>query len=280
MIAELGLRLSIDDFLSPINPYILQMNKIGLVLSGGGVRGVAHLGAIKALHEMGIEPDIVSGTSAGSIVSTMYAAGHSLDSIFEVFTNTSIFKMTHFATLKPGFIDSDKFSSIFHPFFPENDFSNLKKKCYVTATDIIRGRSRTFFEGEIIRPLLASCAVPVVFTPVEINGTLFTDGGALNNFPVEPLIGQCDVIIGVDVHPLKKISPKEIKSVLGMMERLTQLSVCHHSREKHHMCSVTIAPQALEKFGTFDRENFDEIFELGYEETLNKKEEILACLDR
>ena len=76
------------------------MNKIGLVLSGGGVRGVAHLGAIKALHEMGIEPDIVSGTSAGSIVSTMYAAGHSLDSIFEVFTNTSIFKMTHFATLK------------------------------------------------------------------------------------------------------------------------------------------------------------------------------------
>lgn len=254
------------------------MKKIGLVLSGGGARGVAHLGALKALHELGIEPTVVSGTSAGSIVGTMYAAGHPIEAILSVFTNTSIFKMTHFATMKPGFIDSDRFSPVFEAFFPENDFAALKKKCFVTATDIIRGQSRTFSEGEIIRPLLASCAVPVVFTPVEMDGTLFTDGGALNNFPIEPLSGQCDAIIGVDVHPLKKIRPKEIRNVLGMMERLTQLSVCHHSAQKHHQCQVIIAPQSLEKYGTFDRDHFNEIFEIGYEKTMEQKEALLRLM--
>ena len=244
------------------------MKKTGLVLSGGGVRGVAHLGALKALHEMGIRPSLVSGTSAGSIVGAMYAAGHPLDAILDFFKNTPIFKASRFATLKPGLMDSDKFRPILQEYFPEDDFAALKMKCYVTATDIIHGRSRTFSEGQIIGPLLASCAVPVVFTPVEIDGILYTDGGALNNFPIEPLSGQCDSIVGVDVHPLKEISPKEIKNVLAVMERMTQLSVYYHSVQKHHLCNIIIAPQSLARFGMFDRSSFDEIFEVGYEETM------------
>ena len=88
------------------------MKKIGLVLSGGGVRGVAHIGALKALHEMGIRPSLVSGTSAGSIVGAMYAAGHPLDAILDFFKNTPIFKASRFATLKPGLMESDKFRPI------------------------------------------------------------------------------------------------------------------------------------------------------------------------
>lgn len=255
------------------------MKKIGLVLSGGGVRGVAQLGAIQALHEFGIHPTIVSGTSAGSLVGSMYAAGHPLDVIFDFFKATPIFKASHFATLKPGLMDSDKFSPILKEYFPEDNFASLGMKCFVTATDIINGKSRTFSGGEIIRPLLASCAVPVVFTPVEIDGILYTDGGALNNFPVEPLSGQCDILIGVDVHPLKVISPKEIKNVLAVMERMTHLSVYYHSVQKHHLCNVTIAPDGLAQFGLFDRGRFDEIYEIGYQGTVEKAEELMRLLE-
>lgn len=255
------------------------MKKIGLVLSGGGVRGVAHLGALKALHELGIRPSVVSGTSAGSIVATMYAAGHSIETIFEFFQRTPIFKASRFATLKPGLMDSDKFRPLLKIHFPEDDFASLKLKCFVTATDIIHGRSRTFSEGPIISAILASSAVPVIFTPVEIDGILYTDGGALNNFPTEPLSGQCDAIIGIDVHPLKEISPKEISNVLSVMERMTHLSVYYHSAQKHHLCEVMIAPRELARFGMFDREKFEEMFEIGYRETVGKREELLALLD-
>ena len=254
------------------------MKKIGLVLSGGGVRGVAQIGALQAMHELGIHPNIVSGTSAGSIVGAMYAAGHPLDMIFDFFRNTPIFKASHFATFKPGLMDSDKFIPVLKEFFPEDDFAALRLKCYVTATDIIKGKSRTFSSGEIIRPILASCAVPVVFTPVKIGETLYTDGGALNNFPVEPLIGQCDTVIGIDIHPLKEISPKEIRNVLAVMERMTHLSVYYHSVGKHHLCNLTIAPKELSRFGLFDRIGFDEMFEIGYQATIDRSKALLQLL--
>lgn len=251
------------------------MKKIGLVLSGGGVRGVAHLGALKAMGEFGIEPTVISGTSAGSLVGAMYSAGHSLDAIYEFFKTTPIFKVTNFATRKPGFIDSDKFVPILQEYFPEDDFAALKKKFYATATDIIRGRSVTFSEGELIRPLLASSAVPVVFTPVKIGDTLFIDGGALNNFPVEPLHARCDVILGVNVHPLKDTRPEEIKSSFGVMERIFHLSVFSHSVQKYHLCNMVIQPQALAEFGTFERGRFEDIFEIGYQAAIDKKQELL-----
>lgn len=249
---------------------------IGLVLSGGGVRGVAHLGVLQFLNEMGIEPTLISGTSAGGLVGSMYSAGHNIEAMFEFFKTTAIFKLGNFATGKPGFIDTDKFYPLLKEFFPEDDFSSLHKKFYVTATDIIHGKIKCFSEGELIRPLLASAAVPVVFTPVEIGGTLYTDGGALNNFPVEPLLSQCDAIIGVDVHPLKDARPEDIRSTLRVMERIFHLSVHHQSIQKYHLCNVAITHQGLARFGTFDRGHFEEIFQMGYEAAHDKKAELLA----
>lgn len=239
---------------------------------------MAHLGALQALAEMGIEPTVVSGTSAGSIVGAMYAAGHPVEKIRQFFIDTPIFKASHFATMKPGIINSDKYVPFFQPYFPEDDFAALKKKCYVTTTDILHGKCKTFSEGPIIRPILASCAVPVVFSPVEIDGILYTDGGTLNNFPVEPLLNRCDVIIGVDVHPIKVVTPKEIRSTFAVMERISHLAVYYHSVQKHHLCDVTIAPPELARFGIFDRTSFDEIFEIGYQATVNRKEDLLAAM--
>ncbi len=259
------------------------MNKtsptIGVVLSGGGVRGVAHLGLLQVLEEVGIEPIAFSGTSAGALVGALRAAGHSISTILDFFKTTSIFNIGNFVTRKPGFIDSDKFIPVMKEFLPDDDFSALQKKLYVTATDMVRGRQRTFSHGPLIRPVLASAAFPVVFTPVEIEGHLYTDGGALNNFPVEPLAGECELVIGSNVHPFKDLQPSDIRSTLAVMERLFHLSIHHHSVRKYHHCNVVIAPHELAAFATFDRSNFDKMFEIGYKAAHAKRAELVALLN-
>lgn len=251
---------------------------IGLVLSGGGVRGVAHLGLLQVLEEIGIQPVAISGTSAGALVGALLAAGHSISTILEFFKTTAIFKMSHFTRSKPGFIDSDKFYPILKEFLPDDDFAALKIKLYVTATDMVRGRQRTFSHGQLIRPVLASAAFPVVFTPVEIDGHLYTDGGALNNFPVEPLTGECELIVGSNVHPFKEMQSSDIRNTLSVMERLFHLSIHHHSLQKYHLCNLVVAPEGLAAYSTFDRAHFTEMYELGYKAAHAKRAELEALL--
>lgn len=251
---------------------------IGLVLSGGGVRGVAHLGLLQVLEEIGVAPIAISGTSAGALVGAFRAAGHSVSTILEFFKTTPIFKMSHFSRSKPGFIDSDKFYPILKEFFPEDDFAALKTKLYVTATDMVRGKQRTFSQGQLIRPILASAAFPVVFTPVNIEGDLYTDGGALNNFPVEPLTGECELIVGSNVHPFKELQPADIRNTLSVMERLFHMSIHYHSVQKYHLCNVVIVPEGLGAYSTFDRAHFTEMYELGYKAADGKRSELEALL--
>jgi NTE family protein len=254
------------------------MKTIGLVLSGGGMRGVAHLGVLQVLSELGIEPATISGTSAGALVGAMHAAGHSIETIFKFFINTPVFKLGNLSTTKPGFIDTEKFRPLLRSYFPDDDFSALHKKLYVTTTDLIHGRSRTFSAGPLVDTLLASAAVPVVFSPVKIDNLLYTDGAALNNFPVEPLSGQHDIIIGVNVHPLKNAHPDHINSALKVMERIFHLTVHHHAMQKYHDCDLVITPTELARFGTFDRGNLEEIFEIGYRAAHACRRELLQLI--
>ncbi len=250
------------------------MQNIGLVLSGGGIRGIAHLGVIQVMQECGLEPTVISGTSAGAIAGALYAAGHSIDTIKGIFANTSIFKISNLSRKKPGLIDSDKFYDILKEYLPDDDFGALKKKLYVTATDILIGRSKTFSEGSLIKPILASAAVPVVFTPVKIGKKLYTDGGALNNFPVEPLVGRCSVIVGSNVHPFKPVHIGEIRTSLGVMERLFHLTIHYHSLQKYHLCNLVISPMdELSEFGIFDWSDTEKIYKIGYNAASEKRHE-------
>ena len=117
---------------------------IGLVLSGGGARGVAHIGVLKALEEQGVEVTHISGTSAGAVVGAMFAAGNSWQDIFRFFKEVPIFNYRRYAINKPGFIDSLKFYKDFEGLFKEDDFASLEKKLFVTATNLIDGKIKIF----------------------------------------------------------------------------------------------------------------------------------------
>ena len=246
--------------------------KYGLVLSGGGIRGVAHVGALKALEEYGIEASIVSGSSVGALVGAFYSAGYHWKQIRSFFSDTSLFKMRNYAFRKPGLIDTDKFYDTLLKFFPEDSFESLEKKFYVSATDLIKGKTKYFHEGPLIRPVLASAAFPLVFSPVKIEESIFGDGGISNNFPIEPIVAECDQIIGINVHPLKEIAVKDLKSSFSILERVFSIGRMNSSIEKFNDCDILINPQSLSNYGNFSMSSKEAIFDIGYQEAIKALE--------
>lgn len=251
--------------------------KIGLVLSGGGARGAAHIGVIKALEEQNIEITHVAGTSSGAVVGALYAAGYTWAETLQFFKSLPIFHYRRYAHRKPGFIDSLKFEKDFKKYFPTDSFEDLQRELFITATNLNDGTLKIFNSGEIIKPLLASASLPGVFTPVYINKDLYVDGGILNNFPVEPLIGICDLIIGVYVNPLEYFG-RRLKYSYQVMSRAYQIAIGHQSKLKFKHCDLLILPNGLIKYGVFSMKNSDVIFETGYlaaKSLLIEKEDLL-----
>ncbi len=132
------------------------------------------------------------------------------------------------------------------------------------------GKTKFFHEGLLIHPLLASAAVPGVFSPMIIENELYADGGITNNFPTEPLMTDCDKIIGVQVHPLKKIKVEDLKTSFAVMERAYLISRASNSMKKISDCDLIIKPQSLNRFGTFSINHIDEIFQIGYEAAIEE----------
>jgi len=240
-----------------------KMN-VGLILSGGGMRGAAHIGVIKALEEHNIIPTHIAGTSAGAIVGALYAYGYSWQEILEFFKTIQFLDIKKYAIGKPGFIDAEKFYSHFNSYLKVDDFDTLKKYLTITTTDILNGKLKIFSTGELIKPILASAALPGVFAPVKIKNSYYIDGGVLNNFPVELLQSDCDVIIGSYANGFDTLTIKDLKHSHNVVERAFKLKSVKEDYAKFTDCDLVIAPREINKYGTFDKKHLNEIFNLGY----------------
>ncbi len=243
--------------------------KIGLALSGGGVRGIAHIGALKALEEHQLAPSQIAGTSAGAIVGGLYASGCSPDEILEFFKSVNPFSITNYAVNKPGFVNTEKLHSLFKEFLPEDSFESLNIPLSITATNVLDGSLKIFREGPLIDAILASAAFPGIFTPVKIEDNYYVDGGTLNNFPVDLVKKDTDKVIGVYVNPFEKISFSELKYFYNVVERAFQIRSANDSQAKFDHCDLLICPQDLGSYSTFSLKEMDNIFQLGYDATIN-----------
>jgi NTE family protein len=240
--------------------------KTGLVLSGGGARGVAHLGAIQALLDNGIKPDIISGVSSGAIVGSLYGAGMQPEEIVEILTKTKLFRYIRPAWSRFGFLNIQKLIAIYRLYLPVKTFEDLKLPVIISAADIIEGKTIYFREGDLVKAVLASTCIPMLFAPVAMDGMLMVDGGIINNLPVEPLVGNCDIIIGVHCNPANRnYKPKGMKS---MIERTFHLAVSNNVKERIKYCDVFIEPPDLINIGLFEISKARDIYKLGYEHTL------------
>ena len=243
---------------------------IGLVLSGGGIKGVAHIGAIKALEEHGLYPTHISGSSAGAVVGAFYSANYTPEEMLAFFKVTPLFNLSRFSFRKPGFIDTDNFYNDFKKYFPVDNFNALQKKLYITTVDMLNGKIKVFEKGELIRAFLASAAFPGIFSPVDIGGGMFADGGILDNFPIAPLNGVFDKIIGVYTSPIQIITADKLRNSLSVLDRAIKINFSSGSLSKFSACDILIYPDELNKFSLFDRNHINEIYQIGYLATQKK----------
>jgi NTE family protein len=251
--------------------------RLGMVLSGGGSRGLAHIGVLKALREEGVEPDCLSATSAGAIVAALYAAGYSPDEMLAFFETKHPYRVSKLALRKPGIFDTEKVVADFLEYFPEDSFEALGKKLFLTATDLVGARLEIFASGRLVRVLLASSSAPLIFTPTEIDGRWYSDGGIIDNFPVDPLLGLCDSILGVYASPLRPVDRADLKSSLAVSMRALEVGMYYNSRRKFHQCDLLICPGELSGYGNFDTRYYAEILDIGYRAARERMHEIV-CL--
>src|SRR5690606_11596392 len=148
---------------------------------------------------------------------------------------------------------------------PDDSFENLKKSLYVTATDLLDGTLTVFSKGQLIWPLLASAAVPGMFTPVKINDHYYIDGGTLNNFPVDLIKMFCNPMIGVYVNPLGNEKSANINHSYSIVERAYQNKTTYESQPKFKDCDLFIHPENMNHYTMFSTKNAEVIFNLGYE---------------
>lgn len=248
--------------------------KIGIVLSGGGARGFAHLGSIKALMELGFQPQMISGVSAGAIAGALVAAGYHPDKILEIFIATKLYRFLRLSVGRSftGLLKMERVERLYELYLPDT-FEELKIPLTVCATDIQAGKSVFFSNGILIKPIMASCCIPVVFEPLRMNGGIYADGGLLNNLPVEPLLDKCDFIIGIHTNPINTALP--LTSMRAIMERSLLLAIQNNVKDRAKKCDLFIEPPTLNRFTTFDSKKARDIFEIGYDYTMQLTEKLL-----
>ena len=293
-------------FLAVLPGYAQQEDpKVGLVLSGGGAKGLAHIGVLKVLEEAGVRVDYIGGTSMGAIVGALYAAGynaHQLDSIFQE-TNFNILIQDELPRGAKTFYekrDSERYA-ITLPFdnfdvsFPsalsrgqnvynlmskltlhlENrqDFSQMPIPFVAVATDVETGEEVILDSGYLPQAISASAAIPSLFSPVLVDSRLLIDGGVVNNYPVEELRRRgAEIIIGVDVQDTLA-NRDELRSVFEILTQVSNFRTIADMTEKIKKTDVFIKPD-IRDFSVISFERGAEIIKNGEDAARNQMGEL------
>lgn len=298
-------------FLQSFSQDTIKRPKIGLVLSGGGAKGFAHVGVLKVLEQAGIKIDYIGGTSMGAVVGALYASGYNaaqIDSIVTV-TNFDNLLIDYVPRSSKSFYEkrNDELYALVLPFnkfqieIPQSlskgmfnynlfnrltlhvrhirDFNQLPIPFLCIATDIEIGEQVVLDKGVLAQALFASSALPSVFSPVILDGKLLVDGGVTNNYPIEEIrkLGA-DIIIGVDVQSGLR-DREQLKDATKILFQITNL----HSIEKMKLNSkntdVYIKPD-IKDFGVVSFERAKEIILRGEEAAFSVYEEIDKLVDK
>lgn len=239
---------------------------IGLALSGGGVRGFAHIGALRALEDVGIKPDIIAGVSAGSIVASFYAAGMTADEIFDIMGNVDMSKFLQVDISKSGFLKLDKFKRFLTKNLPVENIEQLKLPTIIAATDIEQQHEMPFTTGNIAERIIASCSIPLVFKPVKIDNSYYVDGGVLHNLPSFYLRPICKKVIGINVSP-SKLGPIKM-NVRSLAYRTYKLMTLRNVVADKQLCDLLVDIISIQQISTFDTRAANRIAQKGYFETM------------
>ena len=279
--------------------------KVGLVLSGGGAKGLAHIGTLKIIEEAGVRIDYIGGTSMGAIVGALYASGYSateLDSIFKTVDFNAFIQdelpraaktfyeredAEKYAVTLPfdkfkidlpkGLSKGQNFYNQFSRFTAHvneiQDFNNLPIPFFCMSTNIETGKQVLLDKGYLPEAVAASGALPSVFNPIELNGVLMTDGGVTNNYPLKEIREKgAEIVIGVDVQD--SLMPKEqLNSVTNIMLQISNFKTYEAMRAKVSETDLYIKP-SIEDFSVLSFDQIDNIIANGEKAAFAKYEKL------
>lgn len=240
--------------------------RVGIALSGGGVRGFAHIGALRALEDVGIRPQVLAGVSAGSVVASFYAAGLKADDIYHVMSEVDLKSFIQIDLSKAGFLKLDRFAQFLEQKLPMAHFDELKIPLHVGTTNISRQEATMFSSGELLPCIKASCSIPVVFQPVLIDGEYYADGGIMHNLPACYLRDLCDYVIGINVSPSLMGDVK--LDVRSLAYRTYKIMTMRNVAEDKQLCDVLVDLKAIQGYGTFALGQRERIARTSYFETM------------
>lgn len=257
-----------------------RKTKIALVLSGGAGRGIGHIGAIKAFEQMGIEFDMVVGTSAGSAVGAMYASGFSASEMEQVVQTLKVSDIK--GKNKLFFLPSSTKAledTVNNVLGGEKVFSELKKPFIAVATNLKTGNEVRLGSGSVARAVAASCAVPAYFKPVEWEDKMLVDGGLVNSVPIDVARSMgADYVVAVDVNGTRGDGTEKFKlgniisSTIGIMLKKNARSYLEYA-------DICIFPK-LKEFKSTKLDNFEGMIKEGERATLELKDEIINILNK
>lgn len=250
-------------------------HKIGIALSGGGTRGIAHIGVLQALEEMEVFPEVISGTSAGALVGSLYAYGMKPLDILQVFKDSSLRKLFRVSMPTIGLTDNSYLKEVMEEIIGEDDFNALKKPMHISVTNLSQGEVEIISEGKLFDVAVASASIPILFKSVKIGDDIYADGGLMNNLPVEPLIESCERVIGVNVTPVDHEA--RLGNLLDIGSRVFELSLWANVESRLQQCDIKIEPHA-DQFGIFELSKAQDIYDVGYEKTMECRDHILESL--
>lgn len=248
-----------------------HLGKVGLALGGGGARGFAHIGTLKALEEYNIPVHKLSGTSMGSIIGVLHCAGFTADEIHTKLKDEKVWNWFKIDILKGGLINLNGVKETLIKHIGHEDFSQLKIPFFVPVSNLNTGKVKVISEGDMLFDwVLASSSIPVAFTPFKHNENTFVDGGLFMNLPTEPLMFDCDTVIASSVITDKHI--ENIGNAKDVAERVFNLSIIQNQRVSKLHCDYCIEAKKLSSYSIWDFNKFEEIIEVGYKAAKKKIE--------
>lgn len=235
----------------------------GIALSGGGARGIIHLGVLQALDEAGIKLACIAGTSIGAVIGGLYAGGVTPEAMLSMLSKKNWYNMFRLKPSISGFLHMKYLEKVLKEHLSD-DFGDLNIPFFAGATNLTEQRYEVFSAGPLHKAIMASASIPILFGPVIINGSKYVDGGVINNIPSEACFGHCDKILGVDVNHIVSSSP--LDNIKEIAVEIFHIVVSNNSKTGLEQCDALIQPDLGKEFDMLDFSKTKPLYEIGLKE--------------
>jgi NTE family protein len=252
--------------------------KTGLVLSGGAAKGYAHAGVLQALYEAGFSFDVISGASIGAIIGALLAEKNSPADIVRIFDTEKNFNLVKFKFSTTGLLKSDGLKKALEKHIKARTFEELPIPLMVAVTELNTGKARYFSKGPLIEVILASCAIPLLFNPIQIGDSFYVDGGLTDNLPVSPINGRCESLVGININPISPV--EKVNGFMETVERVMNIAIHNNVAKSIPMLDIYLEPHKMQNYHLFSLNKSKEMYQVGYEYTIDwlKDRQLIAAV--